>query len=853
MKIFRDGKHPGWIWTHLVTLLLLSGGVQGAHETLRGRVRDQATHQPLVGANVIIEGTDRGAATDENGRFVVPQVPPGIYHVRIDMIGYRPLVKLNVRVVPQRGAVVFADLVQQPVELREITVTRAYFEKEKDAFVSSRTVDFEEIRRDPSGFDIQRMMQALPSVVSTADQQNEIIVRGGAPGENLFLMDNIEIANPNHFGEQGTGGGPVNMVNTLFVDRVDFLAGAFPAKYGDKASSVMDIRLGEGNRQIHGVDLDMSMAGLGFFAEGPLVEGRGSYMASFRKSYLDLIIRQTGLTAVPRYWNAQAKTVFDIGSRGKLLVNLMHGNDAIDIEGENTPQTRGAENVNVLGSQSVVGLTYKQLWRRQGMSRFTVAGTRAQFIYDVYRFTEKGRKLTYYEQDETEWDLQAKGDFLWRLSPDLELSGGLDLKYLGADFYSDLDPDTVWVYAYALPGQNPPSFEIIDRGTWEAVVRPVIENADPDSVYLDPTGTWHYGRRDEEGQWEFVRVRRQSIERIYEGFTRETDDAFLRTGAFFQVKWRPFLRLMVNLGLRAGAYEYTGFRWLSPRLALSTQMTDRSTLNLAFGRHFQTPPLSILTMNPGNGDLRSKYADQMVFGIEHFLSEDTRGTVEVYGKRYHDIPISVSETTLDTADRSTLFVNEGEGYSYGTEFFLQKKLARDVFGTFSYSHYVAMARDVRYPEEKRYFPWTFDFRDVLTFIGGYKLRLRGPGAKRTEDQSILDRILARTIGGRAQELELSFRYRYVGGKPYTPRDFNPTVRMWFEPRGTPYNTRRFPAYHRLDLMVLWHYTFRNMSLVAYFDLQNVFDRDNVWDIQRNPDGTRDYVYQFKVFPIGGFT
>ncbi|MFQ6676312.1 MAG: carboxypeptidase-like regulatory domain-containing protein, partial [Fidelibacterota bacterium] len=606
MNRFARGRGGGLIVVLVLGILLPVSRIHGEEASVRGLVRDQATQRPLVGANVIIEGTGLGAATDDNGRFVVSHVPPGIYHVRFDMMGYRPLVKLNVRVVPQRGAVVVADLVQEAVQLREITVTRAYFEKEKDAFVSSRTVDFEEIRRDPSGFDIQRMMQALPSVVSTADQQNEIVVRGGAPGENLFLMDNIEIANPNHFGEQGTGGGPVNMVNTLFIDRVDFLAGAFPAKYGDKASSVMDIRLGEGRRDIHAVDLDMSMAGLGFFAEGPLGDKRGSYMASLRKSYLDLIIRQTGLTAVPRYWNAQAKTVLDISPSAKLLVNFMHGDDAITIEGENTPQTRGAENVDVLGNQSVLGVTYKQLWRREGMSRFTVAGTRAQFVYDVYRFTPKGKKHTYYQQDETEWDLQAKGDFLWRLSRDLELSGGIDLKRLGADFSSQLDPDTVWVYAYTFPG-NPDSFQIIDRAAWERWVRPVIENAAPDSVYIDPQGTWHYGRQNDEGQWEFVRVRKEGISRVYEGSERGTDDSFLRTGAFVQVKWRPFLRFLMNAGVRLGYYEYTDFPWLSPRLAFSYHVTDRSTLNLAFGRHYQSPPRVILTMNRGNKRLRSKW------------------------------------------------------------------------------------------------------------------------------------------------------------------------------------------------------------------------------------------------------
>ena len=90
------------------------------------------------------------------------------------------------------------------------------------------------------------MMQSLPSVVSGSDQYNEIIVRGGAPGENLFVMDHLEIPYPNHYPEQGKGGGPITMVDTEFIERIDFYAGAFPSRYGEKLSSVMDETLRSG-------------------------------------------------------------------------------------------------------------------------------------------------------------------------------------------------------------------------------------------------------------------------------------------------------------------------------------------------------------------------------------------------------------------------------------------------------------------------------------------------------------------------------------------------------------------------------------------------------------------------------
>ncbi len=242
------------------------------------------------------------------------------------------------------------ELTSTILESDGVVVTAGYFHEAKDAVVSNRSMDFEEIRSDPgSAEDVQRAVQALPSVVSGSDSQNDIIVRGGMPGENLFIMDNIEIPNPNHFGYQGVGGGPVNMVNTYFIRKVDFYAGAFPAKYGDKASSVMDISLRDGNRERYAGHFYLGMSGAGAMAEGPLPGKKGSWILSARKSFLDLIISSTGLSAVPKYYSLQGKISYDINSKNKLLIKGIYGNDKIKIEDEGTGgYSRGAENVRSL-------------------------------------------------------------------------------------------------------------------------------------------------------------------------------------------------------------------------------------------------------------------------------------------------------------------------------------------------------------------------------------------------------------------------------------------------------------------------------------------------------------------------
>ena len=214
----------------------------------------------------------------------------------------------------------------------------------------------------------------MPSVVSGSDQLNEIITRGGTTGENLFMMDQIEIPNPNHFGMMGTGGGPINAINTLMVENVDFYAGAFSARYGDKASSVMNITLRDGNRENFRANLDMSIAGFGGILEGPILNGSGSYLLSVRKSYLDLIIRNTGLTAVPYYYNLQGKLVFHLNPGNKLIINGFYGNDHIHIQ-DNKGQrgSRHAENVKSANQQFVFGSTLRTLWSNKMVSFLTLS------------------------------------------------------------------------------------------------------------------------------------------------------------------------------------------------------------------------------------------------------------------------------------------------------------------------------------------------------------------------------------------------------------------------------------------------------------------------------------------------
>ena len=356
----------------LISLITLKI-VLASSASVVGKVIDQDTHQPLTGTIVTIEEIEKNTITDQNGNFRIDNIPPNNYTITASMIGYAKLSKVNVSLTSNRQSPIKFMLIAQSLEGQEIQVRAGYFEKAKDAIISTQTIDREEIRSDPVGvYDIQMMVHSLPSVITATDQNNEIIVRGGGPSENLFQIDNLEIPNPNHFGEVGTGGGPVNIINTEFVERIDFFAGGFPAKFGDKQSSVMDIQLRDGSSDKLEIDLELSMAGVGFLIEGPLFNDKISYISSYRKSFIKDLIKSAGLTSVPEYSNTQHKITYNISDRKKLMFNFVGATDSIDIKDENRPDLRGAENVKYNGNQYTAGLTLKSLLNKNGYHLFSL-------------------------------------------------------------------------------------------------------------------------------------------------------------------------------------------------------------------------------------------------------------------------------------------------------------------------------------------------------------------------------------------------------------------------------------------------------------------------------------------------
>jgi hypothetical protein len=761
---------------------------------IAGKVIDKKTLNPLAGANVQIKDTNIGAASDRNGYFLITNLEPGSYVLEISYVGYKTIFKGNVIVNPRRTNSFEITMEEDPLQSETIQVKGSYFEKPKEAVVSTRSMDFEEIRRSAGdALDIQRTMQALPAVVSGSDQMNEIIVRGGIPGENLFLLDNIEIPNPNHFGGQGETGGPIHMINSYMVRKIDFYAGAFSSRFGDRASSVMDISLRDGTRDRLRFEGSVHMAGAGLLLEGPTGFANGSYIFSARKSYLDLIKSSIGLTAVPEYYDLQAKITLDLNPTNTLLINAVYGDDNIHIdEGEDDDTGNDDEIIDSGGSQTITGLTLRTYWHKNIYSHTTLSAVRN--IYDIKVVETPFSKLQYKNKSfEDEYTL--KSDFVYQVSKSLELTLGASFKSVHFDHDVYAAPDTIFWYR-------------------------------PDSTIYDY--------------------------RHYPAFIINKNLTSFKGACYGQLSFDFLQRFRLTSGLRYDYFDYNQFESLSPRLGFSYFLNPVITLNLAYGIQYQSPAYIQITAHPTNKSLAAYYTEQYVAGIEYLLRADMKLVIETYRKYYYDVPVGLSETTPDPYDRDDgEGINKGTGYARGIEFFFQKKLNNGFSAILSYAYSISRAKDLRY---NRYYNWDYDYRNVMTLMAGYKFKFYQEQWYQDFKQTLWYKILVWLPIGLADEYEISAKYRYLGGRPYTPPVYHPENQSWIVEENQPYNTKRYPIYSRFDLRIDRRYIYKNWNFVFFLEFWNIFNRDNIWGYQYDDDdGTKEEVLQFQAMPIVGLS
>ena len=727
---------------------------------LAGTVTGRESRAPLAACRVSVLETDLAATTDGQGRYRLENLAPGTWQILFEKDGYIPQI-VRVRAGTDKTEV-RADAALEALS-REVTVVADAFTRTETDASSRRELSGRQVREIPGTFeDITRALQVLPGVAATGDFKNDLIVRGGSPAENMFMIDMIQVPGLNHFGSQNSGGGAMGLLGASVVQDLEFYSGGFPAYYGDKLSSVTRVRLREGDRRkVHGLAA-FSLLGASLNVEGPLFSERGSWLVSGRKDYFSVIPRDwtLDLTVVPDFEDVLAKAAYDITSAIQVSILGLYARDRLDIEETDDPPDRRMM-IDIGDGLDVAGATVKALLGKGGVAYFTLSRTDNRYSYHL---------------------VSGGLDRYSIRSRDVEVAGRLDLEY------------------YILP-----KLQILG-------------------------GISHKGLEARHRM--YYRGGYLVIDRMGFRYTRINTDNSLESGktaAYLQTSFPLTVKLKATAGLRYDYMSYIRRGTTSPRIGLVYTFGPEMNLYGSFGIYYQSPETFWLASHLDNTSLRPVKSEHWVLGGEHVFGQALSVRVEAFAKTYHDYPVDPSNpySTLANLGGSivpTFFgsklVSAGKGYARGFEISAEKPLRRRLSWSVVYSYsvvkYQALDGVMRNGD--------FDFRHSLSLVALYRL---------------------------SSSWELGLKWRFAGGQPYTPFDMQMSVlrdNSYFDM--TKINTLRYPAYHRLDIRVEKSFAFKKWSLSGYLDIQNVYDRRNVyykyWD-----DGREHTVNYLPIVPFIG--
>ncbi len=667
--------HKKVIFPVIILLLILGTVVQSQTQTkgkISGVVIDAITKEPLIGVNVQVVGTELGAATDANGNFVIPAVPSGIIQLKLTYIGYQQVVKTDVMVMNARPAIINAEMQPKALELEEVSVSAGYFINEATSQPSLIALNREEIRRQPGGFeDVVRTVAALPGVsVNNAGGRNDLLVRGGGPSENLYVVNNIEVPNINHFGTQGTASGSLSFINLDFVQDVTFSSGGFGVEYGDKMSSVLELNLGEGRSDRIGGKALISATQYGLDVEGPLTTS-GNFIFSARKSYLDLIFKAAGLPFVPVYTDLNLLMNYQPTAKDRIFILGLGAIDQIDRD--TSSEKNRVFNAGLLDNtqnQWIGGIDYR---RSLSKGYLNVTLNSNNFFY---RFSQAGENQNdYFRSQAIEREVGLKVKHFWALSPKLFVTSGFTTKFL--------------------QNENTTTFadSIFDRNG-RKIARDILGL--PPNLQEETTS------------------RKLSL--------------------FQEWEWLGLPGVDVKLGLRADYFGLLQNPWyIAPRFSMKYQLAPKFSLKMSSGLYYQSPSL-VWLVNQNNRRLEALRNWMSVVGIEYFPRPDTRVSLEGYYKRYRNLPggtnsgvndyIVITSTGSGYGGREDDFqsfgyfdlVSRSSGRAYGAELYIEKKSSElPLYGQASISY----GRSEYVPLNGKTYPGSFDQRWVFNLTGGY--------------------------------------------------------------------------------------------------------------------------------------
>ncbi len=681
-----------------LTIFLLcalhAGFAQSLTQTIRGKVIDQESLTPVIGANIIILDTNPllGASTDVNGEFKIQNVPVGRHTLKVSSIGYDETTIPELVVGSGKEVVLTLRLTESLVKMDELVITAGQEKGRPNndlAVVSARSFTVDETKRYAAAVnDPGRMALSFAGVATNDDESNVIVIRGNSPRGLLWRIEGIEVPNPNHFGEEGSSGGGISMLSVNMLDNSDFFTGAFPAEYGNASSGVFDIKLRNGNNQQREYAFQAGFLGIDFAAEGPFSKNsNASYLVNYRYSTLG-ILEGLGLIpeddAIPNFQDLSFKVNVPTKKAGVFSVWGLGGLSSEELKEENEEE---AFHYNM----GVGGLSHMYFF-----SNKTFLETNLSFSKSINKFTDNEPENEYLFEEKFE-NTAFRGSILLnhKFNARHTLRSGFIASHLGFD---------------ALDETN-----FRDTTTFDV-------NSDGNSQLLQGYTQWKY--------------------RINEQLTLNTGFHYLYFALNESDSFEPRL----------------GLQWaFAPQQSLSFGFGIHSRLD-PLANYFALYQTGANEYIQPNRNLELTKSCHYVIGYDNMLREDLHLKIEAYYQDLYDVPIgrpagdenpwyaTYSMLNYEDGIVDVPLVNNGTGRNYGLELTLEK--------FFTYNYYLMLTTSLfesKYtPLDGKEYDTRFNGNYIVNLLAGKEFKV---GKKKTNVLGINARMLL-SGGNRTTPIDL---------------------------------------------------------------------------------------------------
>lgn len=639
--------------------------------TIKGRIINAKTNQPIEFASILIEGTTQGTTSKEEGSFNFTSIKPGFVRLIVSFIGFETTVSPEIQVQGNQTTFVDIALPESSVQLQEISIRPNYNIKRIESPISVISVGVQEIEKGAGvNRDISKVVQTLPGVGATDPNRNDLIVRGGGPSENVFYLDGIEIPIINHFATQGSSGGVVGVINPDFVQEISFYTGAFPANRTNALSSVMEIRQKGGSQDRIHTKLSIGASDAALTVDGP-INDKSTFIVSARQSYLQLLFKVIGLPFLPTYNDFQAKYKLKIDEKNELTII---GLGAIDDMKLNTDlETSGTESQKYLLSylpvykqwNYTVGAVYKHFDDRfidsWVLSRSMLRNTN----YKYRDNNELNEKMSDYLSDEAVNKLRFEREYPY-MAMKLKVGAGVNYSHYTNNSF-----------------------------------RNIYRNGAEEQLRYD-TELNLYG---------------------YQAFAQLSDD-------FIDKRLKLSLGVSV-VGNNFNDNMKNPLNQFSPRLSASYEVSEKWDINASIGRYAMQPAYTTMGFKNNKGEYvnrneQLKYitSNQAIAGFEYRPQDNMRLSVEGFYKQYGQYPFSI-EDGISIASKGTEYgqvgdeeiTSTGKGRAYGVEVLYKIVNWNNLNLTTTYTFFRSEFTD----KDNVYRPSSWDTRHMVNLIGSYKL------------------------------------------------------------------------------------------------------------------------------------